>query len=362
MKFSADIGTFGDALSLANKASDKSVPILSSALITAKEGFVRVVCTDTNMEITTSFAAEISEPGDACISSKFLSDILKKLPAGKVSFSLELGHGKLVSGKSRYALTAGDPRSFPLMGDSISVGTISMDGNDLAAVLKRVLPAVGVDDSRHYLAGIFMRANQDEGSVEFAATNGHRLFMVKVGAKNALMPEIIVPSFAIREIVRLVDGAGAVVLQATTDRIQVTVGRTTIKSKLIYGTYPNIDGVTPKGGNSVAYFECGMLDQCCNRVSAIADDMNRGIKLGLNGDVMTVEVSNQQMGKATDEAPMDYDAAPLDVGFNLAYFREALTALGDGTVRMAITDPGAPVLLTNEEDPSIKVVLMPMRA
>ncbi|WP_294640881.1 hypothetical protein [uncultured Aureimonas sp.] len=57
-------------------------------------------------------------------------------------------------------------------------------------------------------------------------------------------------------------------------------------------------------------------------------------------------------------AECDFD---LEVGFNGKYLREMLSTMKGPKISMAMSDPSAPPLITDEADPRREIVVMPMR-
>ena len=90
-------------------------------------------------------------------------------------------------------------------------------------------------------------------------------------------------------------------------------------------------------------------------------EKSKGIKLQLKKGVLTVTASNTEEGMAEDEMEAGYDGEPLEVGFNYRYLLEILAQVKGGTVRFALKDAQAPVILQDANDASSLYVLMPMR-
>ena len=53
-----------------------------------------------------------------------------------------------------------------------------------------------------------------------------------------------------------------------------------------------------------------------DRVSTIASERGRAIKLSINGDKLTLSVNNPEGGSATEEIGVDYDSTPREIAFN----------------------------------------------
>jgi DNA polymerase-3 subunit beta len=72
-------------------------------------------------------------------------------------------------------------------------------------------------------------------------------------------------------------------------------------------------------------------------------------------------VTNPDSGSATEELEVDYQAAPLDIGFNARYLLDILGEIDGDTVEVHLADAAAPTLLRENDKSSALYVLMPMR-
>ena len=76
---------------------------------------------------------------------------------------------------------------------------------------------------------------------------------------------------------------------------------------------------------------------------------------------LTVSVNNPDAGSAVEELDVDYDAAPLDIGFNARYLLDITTQLNNDTALFKLADAGSPTLVQDRDGAAALYVLMPMR-
>ena len=67
------------------------------------------------------------------------------------------------------------------------------------------------------------------------------------------------------------------------------------------------------------------------------------------------------MIEQTEELEVDYDSAPLDVGFNARYLLDIAAQLDSDTALLKLADPGSPTLIQDRDGAAALYVLMPMR-
>ena len=86
------------------------------------------------------------------------------------------------------------------------------------------------------------------------------------------------------------------------------------------------------------------------------------MKLAVAEGKMTLSVNNPDSGSAVEELEVDYEAAPIDIGFNARYLLD-ITAqrVESDTALFKLADPGSPTLVLDRDGAAALYVLMPMR-
>jgi DNA polymerase-3 subunit beta len=176
------------------------------------------------------------------------------------------------------------------------------------------------------------------------------------------MPGVIVPRKAVAEIQKLIEaGEESVAIELSSSKIRVTFGGVVLTSKLIDGTFPDYQRVIPTGNDKRLTVERGDFAKAVDRVSTISSERGRAVKLAIGDGRLTLSVNNPDSGNATEELDVDYDAAPLDVGFNARYLLDITGQLDGDTALFKLADPGSPTVIQDRENAPALYVLMPMR-
>ena len=97
------------------------------------------------------------------------------------------------------------------------------------------------------------------------------------------------------------------------------------------------------------------------RVSVLAQDKMQPVKLVLSKDQLVVSCTNPETGEISDDVPVEYAGATIEVAFNARYLVEALASLDDKNVLLKVTDNLSPGLLVGVDEPRHLCVVMPMR-
>lgn len=369
MKFTIEARAFASAIASVAKMveSRNTIPILANIVIAAHNDGIELKATDLDLEVEAQVSAAISEPGETTIPAKLATDIAKKL-SGEITFTLKAGEqqASISAGRSRFSIMTLPVDDFP----SLSVGEFShsfnLTGDALHRALTAVEFAVSTEETRYYLNGVFMHVEGVENpKLRFVATDGHRLARMEVDAPDGSIgiPGIIVPRKTVKEAISIAAAAKgeSVRIDVSETKIRFTHGSAILTSKIIDGTFPDYQRVIPTGNNVIAYIDSKTLASAADRVSTISTDRGRGVKLSFTNSNLSLVANSPDAGSAEDSVEADFDDEPLDVGLNASYLNGVLKNLGDGKARIALSDPGSPLVFTNDNFSNLLIVLMPMR-
>ncbi|HEY6964103.1 MAG TPA: DNA polymerase III subunit beta, partial [Erythrobacter sp.] len=309
-----------------------TIPILSNVLIDASDGgSVRVMATDLDLQVVeTMSAASVDQPGAITVSAHLLFDIARKLPEGsQVSLTTNDNRLEVKAGRSNFKLPTLPRDDFPVIVEGDLPTSFELPARMLAELIDRTRFAISTEETRYYLNGIFLHVtDEDEPLLKAAATDGHRLarFTLPRPEGAAGMPDVIVPRKAVGELRKLLEEAldGNVLVDLSASKIRFTLGGeggVVLTSKLIDGTFPDYSRVIPTANDKLLKVDPKSLYQGVDRVSTIASEKTRAVKIGLDNDRVTLSVTSPDNGTAAEELAAEYRAEGLEIGFNANYLK-----------------------------------------
>jgi DNA polymerase III subunit beta len=344
-----------------------TIPILSNVLLEASaEGGIRLMATDLDLQIVETVEAAVDQPGATTISAHTLFDIVRKLPEGS-QVQLAAAEGKMAinAGRARFNLSTLPRDDFPIIAEGELPTKFELPAATLRQIIDKTRFAISTEETRYYLNGIFLHVSEDAQPVlKAAATDGHRLARVTVtrpeGAEG--MPDVIVPRKCVAELRKLLDEVdGTVALSLSATKIRFDLGAAILTSKLIDGTFPDYSRVIPTGNDKLLKLDPKSFMQGVDRVSTIASEKTRAVKMALDRDKITLSVTSPENGTASEEVPGDYAAAPFEIGFNARYLMDILHQIDGDLVEVHLADAAAPTLIRENDKSPALYVLMPMR-
>jgi DNA polymerase-3 subunit beta len=341
-----------------------TIPILSNVLIDAREdGSIRLMATDLDLQVDESVPANVSQPGATTLSAHTLFDIVRKLPEGsQVELSAAEGKMQVVAGRSRFNLSTLPRDDFPVIAEGELPTKFELPAATLRQIIEKTRFAISSEETRYYLMGIFLHVIDDQ--LRAAATDGHRLARVTVGKPDGAdgMPDVIVPRKAVQELYRLLEELeGTVEISLSPTKIRFGLGSAILTSKLIDGTFPDYNRVIPTANDKLLKLDPKSFSAGVDRVSTIASEKTRAVKISLDRDKVTLSVTSPENGIATEELAADYGADGLEIGFNARYLLDILGEIDGDTVEVHLADAAAPTLLRENDKSNALYVLMPMR-
>ncbi len=341
-----------------------TIPILSNVLMEAREdGSLRLMATDLDLQVDETIPANVSQPGATTVSAHTFFDIVRKLPEGsQVEISAAEGKMQVLAGRSRFNLSTLPRDDFPVIAEGDLPTRFELPAATLRQIIEKTRFAISSEETRYYLMGIFIHVVDDQ--MRAAATDGHRLARVTVPKPDGAdgMPDVIVPRKAVAELYRLLEELeGTVEISLSPTKIRFGLGSAILTSKLIDGTFPDYNRVIPTANDKLLKLDPKSFSAGVDRVSTIASEKTRAVKMSLDRDKVTLSVTSPENGVATEEVPADYGADGLEIGFNAKYLLDILSEIDGDTVEVHLADAAAPTLLRENDKSNALYVLMPMR-
>ncbi|MFK4824563.1 DNA polymerase III subunit beta [Paenochrobactrum sp. BZR 588] len=346
-----------------------TIPILSNVLLQAEGGSLAMKATDLDLEINEATAAMAEEAGATTVPAHLLYDIVRKLPDGaevQLATNPDGNSVSVISGRSSFRLQCLPQSDFPELTAGSFTHSFVMKALDFKRLIDRTQFAISTEETRYYLNGIYLHAIESEGQLKLraVATDGHRLARAELEAPSGAegMPGIIIPRKTVAELQKLVDVPDAdVTIELSDAKIRFTIGSIVLTSKLIDGTFPDYQRVIPSGNDKKLVIDRQNFASSVDRVSTISSERGRAVKLSISDGQLTLTVNNPDSGSATDELAADYDADPIDIGFNSKYLLDITSQLSGSEAVFMLADAGSPTVVLDTGDEDVLYVLMPMR-
>ena len=353
------ISIVSDALS--NKPA---LPILSAILIEAQADLITLTASDLDITLQTRVDATVSEPGSVAVHGKILSEIINEWPDGDVELSSDDLSLVIQSDDKDFTINGQEPNDFPTVpmtedGAVIAIGSGGIDADTLADMIKKTSFAVSKDETRPVLQGVFFRS--DEEGFAMVATDGHRLACYTRDLMGLVDAEAILPLQCLNIMSRICDGDGTINIGSS--RLTVTVGPTTLVSRLIEGPYVDYKQIIPAPGDNQLHVEKEVLLPALRRVSILSSQYTRQVNMSLKDDgIELTAISAERGGDARESIPAEYTGKEMTMGYNAQYLQEILR-MTSGIININFTNETTAAIIeeNNQASGRLFYLLMPLR-
>ena len=346
-----------------------TIPILSNIRLETAESGLRLTATDMDISVEAMAPTTNEVTGATTVPAHTFFDIIRKLPEGKaITLDKKADDGKLVirCGSSRFSLSTLPVDDFPVMDEGDLTHHFSLPAAELHNLIDKTRFAVSTEETRYYLNGVFMHTTEDNGNkvLRAVATDGHRLARLETAVPEGAsgMPGVIIPRKTIGELRKLTEETdGNIEISLSETKIRFRAGDTVLISKLIDGTFPDYERVIPSGNDKIMEVNCKELANAVDRVSVIATEKSRGIKLHISPGNMKLSANSPEQGTASEDLEVTYSADEIESGFNSRYLLDMLAQVEGDTVQFVLAEGTAPALVRDPGDVGAIYVIMPMR-
>lgn len=416
-------------LSLVSRAvpSRPSHPVLANVLLNADATAQRVSLTgfDLSLGVQTSFPAQVEEGGMITLPAKLLSDIVSRLPEGEITLEESDGEAlaTLTCATGRYQMRGMGAQDYPELPTIEGDDVVYLPTEALIDGLKGSLFAASVDETKQVLTGVHLSVEPE--TMEFAATDGHRLSVVQtINAQSQDAPEpapevksskkekeVVMAGKALREVLEDVPpetapntsdrhNSGAIGIaprkQNTTTEFDVTVPGKALRelermlqmqqaesvavrfdqgqlifewanqrltSRLLEGQYPNYRQLIPRQFSRQMTVDRRLFTSGLERIAVLADQRNSIIKFSIDQgkQELVLSVEAQDVGNGREAIAAQVSGEDLDIAFNVKYLLEGLKAITTDMVQMQFNTATSPAILTPLGELKMTYLVMPVQ-
>lgn len=341
----------------------QTMPALSNVLIKANGGEVAITATDLEIELVANSVMPIDQEGDITLPARKLLDICKNLPDGAdISLLIDGDKATLSSGRSRFKLSTLPAADFPALEDIQVTSRFTIPQSTLRRVIEKTSFAMAQQDVRYYLNGLMLELSGN--MVRAVATDGHRLALCETdaGINVEESRQVIIPRKGVLELVRMLDSAeDDAAVSLSSNHIRVDMGALRFTSKLIDGRFPDYQRVMPVDGDKVVTTDKQDFRLALTRTSILSNEKYKGVRLGAEGNVLSIQTNNPEQEEAEEELEVEYSGEQIEIGFNVNYMLDVLNALEEDAVTIELKDSNSSCLVQEAGATTAKYVIMPMR-
>ena len=368
MKFIINAQTLQTELAFLSGVAEQknTIPVLQNLSIVS-DGTSTLKISATDLDVTLSCQAEaiVSKPGAILVPMGKLLAITKSFPkTADITFqSLDNERVKLTCERADFKLVAPSFDSFPEIKEP-QKGAIEIPAGVFSAMINSTIYAITQEESRYTLSGA--KVEIDDQGMKMITTDGHRLAKSEnksVTSKDKI--DVLIPRKALAQLTKIAAvHEGSVSFASDTNHIYFQAGTRSLSARLLTGQFPNYEMVIPKDNSNSFNINISHFRETLKRVSLMADERSRSIRLDIKPNELTLSASTPDDGEAIENMPIEFDGEETAIGFNSEYLLQAYGSLTSEQATMSFKDGNSQVMIvpsTNGTSNTTQAVVMPLR-
>jgi DNA polymerase-3 subunit beta len=363
--------------------------VLTNLLVEAEGQNIKVTGFDIALGIEATFKGEVKTEGKVCLPGRLMNNIMEKLPTGEVSLWSESKQDKeaeslgeritcgIEYSVGKVELAGISAEEFPDLPE-VEGQTIELSAETLVEGIQGTAFAASADESKQVLMGV--RIEVDGKEVEFVATDGHRLALVR--ATNTTEPEtkdtsenlekktVLVPAKTLLLVEQLVKNSlkssggdeerQTVRLSFEGGQLTFQFGNYKIITRNIEGGYPNIHELIPRQFQHSIGMERRTCLETMERLTILGESDKNIVKFNIQkNDEITASVAGSSIGSGEEIIPAEVSGRAIKIGFNMKYVIDALKSMTySEDVVLNLTGEHSPAIITPVGGESERLVLL----
>lgn len=348
-------------------AKTSQIKILENIFICAEPG--KVVFRSSDSVNTIEYIdtnINVIESGSIALNARLLSEIVKKLPNGRVSIKTDTHYTALLfSGKTKVSIQGCDADGFPSMPDMDNKYSFTINGTALKKVIQKTAPFAAIKGRRSVLEGVLFEV--ENGALTAMASDSYRMAVVKEKVEDANGAfKIVIPALHLNDIQNFISDKK---VHVSVDDRRITMsfsnssGTFKCTTRLIDGTHLDYKRIINFKPDIRAVVNRHQLMECAGRMNILIEagmNVNKNpIILEIKKDGIAVSTINQ--AGSVNETLKTENNGEITIGFNCQYLIQTLKACDNDELILNFTSPTAGMFISSKGDGNYRFMILPVK-
>lgn len=343
------------------------IPILNGVLFELTNEGLYLTASDSDLVIKNFIPKDkiknIETTGKAVIQSKYLLDIIRKLPNTDINIEVLEDLKVIISTENTiYNLNCLNIEDYPQINLDLTENPVTIASETLKKIISQTIFAISTQESRPLLTGINLKIS---GNVlECVATDSYRL-----AKKNIILDKeyesynIVIPGKNINEFDKLITTEENVEIHFFTNKILFKYNNYLFQSSLLNGTYPNTSNLIPNEFSIILTTSLSNYFGAIDRAALLTQSKDKNIvKMETKNNELIVSSYASEIGKSEENILVDKNTAEdIAISFSSKYMLEALRTFEDEDLLILLNSDSKPIVLKSVKDESLIQLILPIK-
>jgi len=370
MKFAIDKNILLENLNnVVRGISTKNViPVLNGIKFELKEEGLTLMASDSELTveafIESKLIKNIESTGTIIISSKYILDIIRKMPSDVINFEmLESLKIKIYSDFNQYNLNCLDPSDYPSIKLLSHKDPVVIKADVLKELINQTSFAISNQELRPILTGLNIKINGDY--LEGLATDSYRLAKknIKIDVPVEGDVNIVIPGKNVIELEHMLVDDEDVYMHVFNNRVLFQYKNIKFQTNLLSGSYPNTSNLIPTEFEIIVQAKKSDFMGAVDRAALLTQGKDKNIiKMKIENKEMIINSYASEIGKTEERLQIDTDAkSNIDISFSAKYMMEALKTIKDEDILILLNNDVKPLVIKSLTDESLIQLILPIK-
>lgn len=368
MKFEIDKNIILNSLTNAVKALSQKVtiPVLNGIYMEVKDEGLTLLASDSELtikvEIPKKEIKNIEKCGKAIIQSRYILDIIRKMPSDVICFESIDNNIKIYSSTNEFVLNCYNLSDYPNIELNKSKNKLVLKGDLLKSIIASTSYAMSTQEVRPLLTGLNLKINGD--ILECTATDSYRLAKKTIKLTEVFDENInvVIPGKTVNNLISIINDED-IEVNFFNNKILFVSDNIMVQSSLLSGSYPDTSNYIPKEFKYMINIKLKDFYDAIDRASIITVSKDKNIvKMTIDNKKMTIVGSSMESGKTKEEINIESNnKEKLEISFSSKYMMEALKVLDSENVIIQINSDDKPIIINSVEDDTVVELILPIK-
>ena len=345
------------------------IPILNGIKFDLSNEGLSLTASDSDLTIKSFIPSEdiekIENEGTIIIQSKYILDIIKKLPGDTINFEV-IDYLKIIiyTETSQYNLNCLNSMDYPQIELKEADNYINLAAGDIKKMIKQTIFAISTQESRPLLTGINIKINGN--TLECVATDSYRLAKKTIILDDPYSEalDIVIPVKNISELDKIItDEEESVQIHIFPNKIMFKYKNFLFQSNLLNGTYPNTSNFIPNEFIHIITTNLNSFFASIDRAALLTQSKEKNIvKMEAKDNLLCISSFASEIGKVEDHLEVQRNNNEnISISFSAKYMMDALRTFEDEDVNIFMNTDSKPIVLKSVTDESLIQLILPIK-
>ena len=370
MKFSIDKNIILEGLNNVIRAiSTKNViPVLNGIKFELKSEGLYLTASDSELTIKVLIEEkdikQITNLGGIIIQSKYILDIVRKMPSDVINFEVIDGLKiKIYTDNNQYNLNCLDINDYPDVKLELSKEPITIKGDIFKTIINQTVFAISNQELRPILTGVNFKFTKDV--LETVATDSYRLAKknIKLSSPVEKDLEIVIPGKNIMELERIITDDSDIEMHIFNNKALFKYKNINFQTNLLSGSYPNTSNLIPSEFAYIIKVDKRDFNDAIDRAALLTQGKDKNIvKMSLDNTKMIINSYASEIGKVEEQLNVETNnKEKLEISFSSKYMLEAIKTMQEDEILLLLNSDVKPLIIKSLTDESLIQLILPIK-